>query len=362
KIAYDLPEGFITVENVENGYAYRFYDLNYNCVENDVFETAVESEPVTSLDGAVRKIGDKLRISFDDWRVTEYQKHMDKINEHENVLSLEALHEKAATTVKEPDGLAVGYDAGFITVQRTENGFDYTIFNLKCRPIDGGVLETPDLSLREAMNEVLYAEGLDEDSTWDANYDTIMIETGETELEQAPKEPKISYFTAENMMFPVMGEYHETDSLAEAVKLFEDDQEGKLTGIGIAIGEGSIPLVQREEGMTKMTDLVSDNPMVQQAFEEAKQHFREGCEMEYHPRDTQELDPVVEQRPVELAPPMPIADLKADIKRDIPGSKTGSKKESILNALRERQARVKEREKLTTEQKNHEMKKGEHTL
>ena len=146
------------------------------------------------------------------------------------------------------------------------------------------------------------------------------------------------------------------------MKLFEDDQEGKLTGIGIAIGEGSIPLVQREEGMTKMTDLVSDNPMVQQAFEEAKQHFQEGCEMEYHPRDTQELDPVVEQRPVELAPPMPIADLKADIKRDIPGSKTGSKKESILNALRERQARVKEREKLTTEQKNHERKKGEHTL
>ena len=362
KIAYDLPEGFVAVESVENGYAYHFYDLNYNCVENDVFETAVESEPVTSLDGAVRKIGDKLRISFDDWRVTEYQKLMDKINEHENVLSLEALHEKAATTVKEPDGLAVGYDAGFITVQRTENGFDYTIFNLKCRPIDGGVLETPDLSLREAMNEVLYAEGLDEDSTWDANYDTIMVEAGETELEQAPKEPEISYFAAENMMFPVMGEYHETDSLAEAVKLFEDDQEGKLTGIGIAIGEGSIPLVHREKGMTKMTDLVSDNPMVQQAFEAAKQHFQEGCEMEYHPRDTQELDPVVEQRPVELAPPMPIADLKADIKRDIPGSKTGSKKESILNALRERQARVKEREKLTTEQKNHEMKKGEHTL
>ena len=362
KIAYDLPEGFVAVENVENGYAYHFYDLDYNCVENDVFETAVESEPVTSLDGAVRKIGDKLRISFDDWRVTEYQKLMDKINEHEDARALEAVHEKAATTVKEPDGLAVGYDAGFITVQRTENGFDYTIFNLKCRPIDGGVLETPDLSLREAMNEVLYAEGLDEDSTWDANYDTIMVEAGETELEQAPKEPEITYFAAENMMFPVMGEYHETDSLAEAVKLFEDDQEGKLTGIGIAIGEGSIPLVHREKGMTKMTDLVSDNPMVQQAFEAAKQHFQEGCEMEYHPRDTQELDPVVEQRPVELAPPMPIADLKADIKRDIPGSKTGSKKESILNALRERQARVKEREKLTTEQKNHERKKGEHTL
>lgn len=362
EIAYDLPDGFIAVESAENGYAYHFYDLNYNCLENDVLETVVDSEPATSLEGAVRKIGDKLRISFDDWRVTEYQKLMDKINEHEDARSLEALYEEAATTVREPDGLAVGYDAGFITVQRTENGFDYTIFNLKCRPIDGGVLETPDLSLHEAMNEVLYAEGLDGDSTWDANYDTIMIEAGETELEQATKEPAISYFAAENVMFPVMGEYHETDTLAEAVKLFEDDQEGKLTGIGIAIDEGSIPLVQREEGMTKMADLVSDNPIVQQAFEEVKQCLQAGRETEYHPREAQEHEPLVEQRAVGSTPAVQEADLKPEEKHDTPINKTASRKESILNALRERQAQIKEREKQAPEQKNRERKKGEQAL
>lgn len=362
EIAYDLPEGFIAVESTENGYAYHFYDLNYNCLENDVLETVVDSEPATSLEGAIRKIGDKLRISFDDWRVTEYQKLMDKINEHEDARSLEALYEEAATTVREPDGLAVGYDAGFITVQRTENGFDYTIFNLKCRPIDGGVLETPDLSLHEAMNEVLYAEGLDGDSTWDANYDTIMIEAGETELEQATKEPAISYFAAENVMFPVMGKYRETDTLAEAVKLFEDDQEGKLTGIGIAIGEGSIPLVQREEGVTKMTDLVSDNPIVQQAFEEVKQCLQAGRETEYHPREAQEHEPLVEQRAVESTPALQEADLKPEEKHDTPINKTASRKESILNALRERQAQIKEREKQAPEQKNRERKKGEQAL
>ena len=163
-------------------------------------------------------------------------------------------------------------------------------------------------------------------------------------------------------MFPVMGEYHETDTLAEAVKLFEDDQEGKLTGIGIAIDEGSIPLVQREEGMTKMADLVSDNPIVQQAFEEVKQCLQAGRETEYHPREAQEHELLVEQRAVGSTPAVQEADLKPEEKHDTPINKTASRKESILNALRERQAQIKEREKQAPEQKNRERKKGEQAL
>ena len=285
EIAYDLPEGFITVESVESGYAYRFYDLNYDCVTSGIFETAVDGEPATSLEGAVRKIGDKLRISFDDWRVTDHQKLIDKINEHEEARSSEPLQEGAAVTVKEPNGLAVGYDAGFVTVQRTEKGFDYTIFNLKCRPIDCGILESPDLSLREAMDKILDEEGLDADNTWDANFETIMVEAGEVEIEQAPREQTISFFVAENVEYPVLGECHETDTVAEAVKLLLDDQEGKLAGIGISLNEGVFTLAQREKGMTKMTDLISDNPIVQQAFEEVKQYLQTGRETEYHPRE-----------------------------------------------------------------------------
>lgn len=261
EIAYDLPEGFMTVESVESGYAYRYYDLNYDLVTSGIFETAVDGEPATSLEGAVRKIGDKLRISFDDWRVTDRQKLIDKINEHEEARSSELLQEEAAVSLKEPDGLAVGYDAGFITVQRTEKGFDYTIFNLKCRPIDCGILESTDLSLREAMEEILNEEGLDVDNTWDANYDTIMVEAGEVEIGQAPREQSVSFFAAENMEFPVLGEYHETDTVAEAVKLLLNDQEGKLVGIGISLDEGAFTLAQREKDMTKMTDLISDNPI-----------------------------------------------------------------------------------------------------
>lgn len=362
EIAYDLPEGFMTVESVESGYAYRYYDLNYDLVTSGIFETAVDGEPATSLEGAVRKIGDKLRISFDDWRVTDRQKLIDKINEHEEARSSELLQEEAAVSLKEPDGLAVGYDAGFITVQRTEKGFDYTIFNLKCRPIDCGILESPDLSLREAMEEILNEEGLDADNTWDANFDTIMVEAGEVEIGQAPREQSVSFFAAENMEFPVLGEYHETDTVAEAVKLLLNDQEGKLVGIGISLDEGAFTLAQREKDLTKMTDLISDNPIVQQAFEEVKQCLQAGRETEYHPREAQEHEPVVEQRAVESTPAVQVADIKPEEKHETPINKTASRKESILNALRERQAQLKEREKQAPEQKNRERKKGEQTL
>lgn len=361
ELAYDLSDGFMTVESVESGYEYRFYDLNYDCEVSGIIETTVDGEPAKSLEGAVREIGDKLGISFDDWIVTDYKKLVGKINEHEEIRIQEAVRETENPT-KEPNELAVGYDAGFITVQRVDTGYDYAIFNLKCRPIDCGVLENPNLSIREAMAEILNDEGLDEYNTWEASYKTIMAEAGETEIEEAPKEPVISFYVAENMEFPVMGEYHEADSLSEAIKLYEDNPEGNLNGVGISLDEGNVPLVQREEGMTKMTDLVSGNPIVQKAFEEAKQHFQEGRVTEYHPREAQEFEPVVEQRTVELTPTTPMKAQEATETQAMPVDKTGGRKESILKALRERQAQIKEREKQTPEQKNRERKKGEQTL
>lgn len=351
EIGYNLSEGFITVESVEGGYKYQLYDLNYEPVDNGIIETAADGEPDISLEGAVREIGDKLKTSFDDWIVTDYQKLTEKISEVKDSHSL-------ATRETEPDELAIGYDAGFITVQKGNSGYDYTIFNLKCRPIDSGVLESPDLNIHEAMSEVLKDEGLDSYYTWEASYSTLMAEAGKTEVEQKPKESTVSFFVAENVEYPVMGEYHETDTLAEAVELFRDNPEGRLKGIGIALAEGNIPIIQREEGMTKKTDLSetqSKNPLVQKAFEEVKQYFPEGSVTEHQPREAQDTAQVLEQRAVETAPSTPTNEAA-------PADRTVGKKESILKALRERQTQIKEREKQKPEQKTHERKKGEQTL
>ncbi len=83
---------------------------------------------------------------------------------------------------------------------------------------------------------------------------------------------------------------------------------------------------------------------------------------EYHPREAQEPELVVEQRMVELTPTTPMKAQEATEKQATPVDKTGGRKDSILKALRERQAKIKEREKQTPEQKNRERKKGEQTL
>ena len=332
--------------------AISLHNKNYELATSRTVGIAVDGEQTKPLERVVHVVG-----GFNDWTLDGQHKGDVEAKEEVNEPNLQ---EAARTEMpgKEPDGIAVGYDAGFIAVQKVDNGYDYTLYNLKYRPIDCGVLESPGLNIHEAMAEVLKGEGLDSYKTWETSYSSIMAKAGEADMERNPKESTLSFFVAENLEYPVMGEYHETDTLAEAVKLYQGNPEGRLKGIGIALDEGNIPIVQREEGMTKMTDLTetqSENPLVQKAFEEAKQYFTEGRATAYQPRESQDTAPVVEQKVVETAPTIPT-------KETAPADRTGGKKESILKALRERQMQIKEREKQAPEQKTRERKKGEQTL
>ncbi len=247
---------------------------------------------------------------------------------------LDVTRKDTTISMEEPNTLAVGYDAGFIIAQRTDEGYDYTILNMKCQPLDGGVLDSPDLGIHEAMAEILKGEGLDADNTWEANYETIMVEAEKADIQKAMKEPMLSFYVAENMEYPVMGEYHEVDTLAEAVKLYQENSGGKLHGIGISYSNGTIPLVQEEEGGPKMTDLAeqySEDSLIQQAYEEAKQVLSL--------KDGQEKPET----------------------RTAPAQKGGTK-ESVVKALQERKAQIKERERQTPVQKSHKRKRGEQTL
>ena len=90
-------------------------------------------------------------------------------------------------------------------------------------------------------------------------------------------------------------------------------------------------------------------------------------ETEYQPREAQETAPVVEQKNVEEAavtddkrPPEP-AEKRAETVEKASDSKSLSRKESVMKALRERQAQIKDREKQLPA-KQHDRKKEEHVL
>ncbi|MCD8012010.1 MAG: DUF3849 domain-containing protein [Lachnospiraceae bacterium] len=56
----------------------------------------------------------------------------------------------------------VAYRAGnrYFTIQNTDGGYDYTFYDKAFHEIDGGVYDNPDVSIREAMDDILEDNGL----------------------------------------------------------------------------------------------------------------------------------------------------------------------------------------------------------
>ena len=108
--------------------------------------------------------------------------------------------------------------------------------------------------------------------------------------------------------------------------------------------------------------------MVQQAVEEIKKYYPDARETEYQPREAEEIAPAVTQTSVEAAPVEKAEQLAKQSEKisDAPerhgNEVTGGRRESVLKALRERQAQIKERDKNTQDQKKHDRKKGEQSL
>lgn len=332
--------------------AISLHNQNYELATTRTVAFAVDGEPAKPLEGVVRVVG-----GFNDWKIDDHRKNEEEIEEAVN----EPLLQESAKTDgqgKEPDGIAVGYDAGFIAVQKADNGYDYTIFNLKCRPIDCGVLKAPDLNINEAMGEVLKGEGLDSFNTWEANYETIMAEADRQEEGQHKTEPTLTYYVTGNVEFPSVGEFHEVETLEEAIKLYEvipSEPMNAAKGIGINFVDGSefsgmYPLYQEGKGVSEMSALgehCMESPLVQRAFEEAKQRFAEPTDVQRE----EDTPTVKSEKEDQTSSPQ-----KAAVQD------SGSRKESILNALRDRQAKIKERDKQNREQRSREMKKGDLAL
>ena len=99
-------------------------------------------------------------------------------------------------------------------------------------------------------------------------------------------ETTITFFVAECMKFPVMGDYQEVDTLQEAVKVYEAMPNGRINGgkgIGFNLDDGTdysgaYPLVQGGMVITEiagLADYYKENPVVQAAVQEAKGYFPE---------------------------------------------------------------------------------------
>jgi predicted nucleotidyltransferase len=168
-------------------------------------------------------------------------------------------------------------------------------------------------------------------------------------------ETQISFYVAECMEFTVMGEYHDNLTLEEAVELYDKIPADRMhggKGIGFCLEDGSIYDGEFElmSGGKVLKDIINeiphykDSPLVQKAIAD--------LEAILEARDEKQIGQTAELEKPEKTAPEP--------EKSTPEG-TG-KKQSVLNALRERQAKLKAQEQNQPAEKTPGHKKGEQEL
>ena len=196
-------------------------------------------------------------------------------------------------------------------------------------------------------------------------------------------EDRISFYVAECMEYPVMGEYHENLTLQEAYELYEKippERINGVKGIGFCLEDGSIydGLFELMSGGTVIKDVINEiphykeSPLVQKAIADLEKILYENREKEAAP----EVDEQESEQPEKPSVVKDKAGMEASSETILKPEQTPEKatethstvpegtgrKQSVLKALRERQAKLKSQEQKGTEQKSQERKKGEQEL
>ena len=224
-------------------------------------------------------------------------------------------------------GLEVAYSLvgmnQYFFIQSTDGGYDYTFYDADYREIDGGIYENEDVSEQEVIEDILSGEAGGKPVTYKVmGVEELLEQTQKAAMEQM--EPSISFYAAECMEFPVMGEYHDNLTLAEAFEKYQAipaERMNGIKGIGFRLEDGSMydgdyELMRAGSISKDAIDLVhhyQESPLVQKAMADLEKMLAE------------------EQRREE-----PVQKPEA--------SKPAGVRQSVLAALRERQAKQKAQE------------------
>ena len=370
EIAYEMKDGFFLIQNAADGFDYSFYDKDYHLIDGGLLEDPLPGDLARTIKDAANDILSERDQSLDDCRVVNYEEFCERVEQSQESIITESIESNA---VSEEMELAEEIDQFVYDYDYYEYMDSYDSREEAFEQLQELFREKQVLGIKDWLKEVI------EDSD---DPESVSMAQGFLDRLEAlfpEKEATLTYYVAECMEFPVLGEYHEVDTLAEAVKLYEQipaDRMNGMKGIGFNLHDGSdyagtYPLMQGGKVATEMIDLVEhykNSPLVQQDVEDIKQYYPDVRETEYQPREAEENAPAVTQTSVEAAP---VEKTEASVKppekvSDAPEKQgnevTGGRRESVLKALRERQAQIKEREKNAPEQKNHDRKKGEQSL
>lgn len=211
---------------------------------------------------------------------------------------------------------------------------------------------------------------------------------GRAEIVHNPEkaDAKITFYVAECMEFPILGEYQDNLTLKEAVQKYEEipaDRINGIKGIGFRLEDGSMydgdyELMSAGVISKDLIDLVphyKESPLVQQAIADLEQilsdrrqeKIAEKPQEKQAQKETEQAQKTqisADEGKVASVPETALEQKKQPetiLGKDNSVSEGTGRKQSVLKALRERQAKLKQEQKCT-EQKAQNHKKGEQEL
>ncbi len=204
--------------------------------------------------------------------------------------------------------------------------------------------------------ETMEQEMAQSENTQDKTAEATVTEQNDKNI-TVEKKPEISFYVAECLEFPSMGEYHDNiATLQDAMEIYRQipaDRLSGIKGIGFCLDDGSEYDGNFElmSGGTVRKDIINEIP-----------HYKESPLVQKAIADMEAI--LEKERIVEL----PAERIQSEPKetetneKTVPGEKVtqeSGKRRSVLEALRERQAKLKEQEK---KQETQTQKKGEQEL
>ena len=147
-----------------------------------------------------------------------------------NIPEVTEVADRAFAAIQSHDtSVAYQDDNGFVAIQTTDQGYDYTFYNDQFEVLDGGVLDDPDLTVREAIDSILEDEGQFFTDCTVVGYDWLMEKAEAAEMgliEQIGskvQEPKVSM---EDVKALLAASHNQEADLFEASKTAFPDKNG----------------------------------------------------------------------------------------------------------------------------------------
>ena len=268
----------------------------------------------------------------------------------------------------EPDELAYKIDDKYFAIQKTEEGYDYTFYALDYDEIDGGVYDNPDISMRQAIEDILADEDMSLENAVPVDYEDLMAEVKEADKRRIQNvqlqmdsqeksdqsEATITFYVAECMEFPDMGEYHNNLTLEEAIKIYESIPAERLHGIkGIGFDlqdgdedySGEYELMSADEVHRDLIDMIlhyKESPLVQKAINDMEKYLDEKYGKVRETEQAVEVEKEVFEAPVKNE--FVSAEQIQTQKKESAKRENGELKKSVLQSLKDFQVRAKVQE------------------